>query len=132
MSENRHDYQTAITAAPLGHVQPMPNGGPNCYAVKTIGDCMAPDVNDGDLVLCDPDQLPMAGDYVAVWWKGGERPPNIKRLVTTLPPRAFWDNADFEAVVVVEQLNPPKRLAADMTRVEAVHKVLGKAEAAHG
>lgn len=129
----RNDYRESLKR-PLGHAK-VPEGitvGPNGYAMNTVGDCLSPVFNEGDVVLCDPDQAALAGDYVAIWWKGGDRQPHIKRLAYALPPNGLWDSDVLEAVIVVEQLNPPKRLAADLSRVAAVHKVLGKAEVAHG
>ncbi len=131
----RHEYRKAIAAVPLAHarVSPTMKPGPNAYALRTEGDCLAPDINDGDVVICDPDAQPSLGDFIAIWWKGGSMPPGIKRLVSTLPPRAFWDNDALEAVVIVEQSNPPKRLAPVMARVAEIHKVLGKQqETNHG
>lgn len=131
---DRQNLSTAITSKPLGYAKlpALMNSGPNAYALIVEGDCMAPDFNHGDTVICDPDNRPALGDIVAVWWKGGTAPPNIKRLALALPPAELWNSDDFEAMMVVEQLNPPKRLGADLSRIEAVHKVLGKQEANHG
>lgn len=131
----RQNLTTAIASNPLGYAKPPAsmNPGPNAYALNCDGDCMAPEFNNGDTVICDPDNPAALGDYVVVWWKGGTAPPNIKRLALALPPRELWCGGDwFEAALVVEQINPRKRLAADLSRIEAVHKVLGKQEANHG
>lgn len=79
--------------APLGFVS-MPSwvpAGPNCYAIQLTGDCLEPELSDGDLVFCDPDVEPVPGDFVAIWWKEQTEIPHIKRLAFALPDRKFWE-----------------------------------------
>jgi hypothetical protein len=116
-------------ANPMGEVR-LPhnlNAGPNVYALATQGDCMSPEIEHGDVLICDPDAEIRAGDMVAVWFKGG-RDPSVKRLVLGLPPRDLWDTPDLQGMLICGQLNPPKRLSARLSTIEAVHRVIGKAE----
>ena len=111
--------------------------GPKSYGVRVDGDCLLPHFAHGDTVICDPDQTPSAGDFVVIWWAGGARPPTGKRLVLAPPPAGFDANAALEPMLVCEQFNPPKQLSAPMSKVDRLHKVIGKAmspaqEVSHG
>ena len=77
MGDFRNDHLASL-AEPLGHAK-VPNGvtiGPKGYAMNTVGDCLSPVFNEGDIALCDPDQVAAAGDFVAIWRKGGDRQPH--------------------------------------------------------
>lgn len=103
------------------------NPGPNAYAIKAEGDCLAPEYKDGDTMICDPDQEPSAGDLVAIWWKDGARQPMVKRLITPLIPQSWWGLkfVDIkEPTIGFEMLNPPKRFAVPVSQLEAVHKII--------
>lgn len=41
-------------------------GRPHAYAAFLSGDCLSPTLNDGDMVLVDPDKEPAPGDYVVL------------------------------------------------------------------
>lgn len=125
-----HNYNESRNRSPLSFVKvPLSlEAGENTYALKADGDCLSPFYCPGDILVCDPDQAPAPGDFVAVWWRGGVRLPSAKRLVRALPPRDLWKlNGELQAMLICEQLNPPKRLSAPMTQIQAVHKILGKA-----
>lgn len=125
-----HDYNDSRKRVPMSfaNIPLSMNAGENTYALKADGDCLSPVYCPGDILVCDPDQAPAPGDFVAVWWRGGVRLPSVKRLVRALPPRALWElDGDFQAMLICEQINPPKRLSAPMTQIQAVHKILGKA-----
>lgn len=111
----------------LGYAEVGPNlnPGPNAYAVAIDGDCLAPTFNPLDIVVCDPDVRPEAGDFVSIWWKDESKEPGIKRLAMALPPEEIWESEDFTGLLVCETLNPRKRFTVDLSRVKAVHKVLG-------
>jgi phage repressor protein C with HTH and peptisase S24 domain len=128
---SRDHYDEAITN-PMGRVT-IPadlTAGPSAYALIAEGDCLSPEYGPGDVLICDPDATPAKGDFVAVWWKDGSSKPSVKRLGLGLPPRDLWGaKSELEAVLICEQLNPPKRLSARLSTVDAVHKVIGKAGA---
>lgn len=99
--------------------------GPNAYAVQIEGDCLVPSYRPNDLAICDPDQTPEPGDFVAVWWRDGKRQPVIKRLMMGLPDRKYWHiGGEAEFVLMLEQLNPQKCYSAKFSQVDAVHKVI--------
>lgn len=132
---NRMSYQEAA-ATPLGHVEAPEALGPNAYGVICRGDCLAPVINDGDTVICDPDAEPASGDYVNVWWKGADSGPSVKRLAFALPPRSLWgaldDSDDLEGMLFCDQHNPSLRLSAPFAQIEAVHKVVQTRPASEG
>lgn len=98
----------------------------NSYAVLVDGNCLNPYFQHGDKLLCDPSANSAAGDFVAIWWKNGNRQPCVKRLVLGLPPTSIRDSKFCQALLVVEQLNPYKQLSALWNDVEAIHKVISK------
>lgn len=101
------------------------NPGPNAYALAGSGDCLVPLVHPGDILVCDPDQAPGPGDLIAIWWKNGDMQPLIKRLAFALPPKSWWDmDGEARPVACVEMLNPPKSLSLQLSKVEAIHKVI--------
>jgi phage repressor protein C with HTH and peptisase S24 domain len=104
------------------------NPGQNSYALTASGMCLAPIYGSGDVLICDPDQPPLPGDFVSVWWKDGKRQPSAKRLVLALPPKEMTSlkQIEFQLLLVCEQLNPPKQLVAQWDDIEAVHKIIGK------
>lgn len=122
------------TAFSLSHVQkrrPMGlvtiprnlKAGPRTYATRGDGNCLEPRVHHGDIVVCDPDQVPAPGDIVAIWWKDGKRQPLIKVLSFDLPEKDLWSlGGEAGFLLVCEQLNPPKGYAIKLSEVEAVHK----------
>lgn len=127
-----HGFKDVMAREPMGLVS-IPVGetgsaGPNCYAVVTEGDCLSPEYQHGDILVCDPDQTPKSGDFVTIWWKGGKQKPSVKRLALSLPPREFWGSGgDLEGVIMCEQLCPPRHLQFGLAQIEAVHKVIAKA-----
>ncbi len=56
---------------------------PEVYAAPVTGDCLAPDINDGDQALVSPATWPEPCDFVIVWPKDGS--PAIKQLVLQVP-----------------------------------------------
>lgn len=99
--------------------------GPESYAVGIDGDCMLPDLQSGDIVICDPSQPPEPGDLVGIWWKNGSMQPALKKLVMSLPPREWWDmGGEAKALLCIEMLNPPTRMTVELSDVDAIHKVI--------
>jgi hypothetical protein len=124
----RGTYEEARGSKPIGsvHCPDHIEYGPRAYALKCTGDCLSPEIDDGATVICDPDQRATPGDFVAIWFKGGADTPHIKRLAMALPPDGVLDleSSDIEFILVVDMLNPPKRLTCPASRIEAVHKVI--------
>ena len=112
-----------------GHVE-VPSGvlngaGAECYAVRTFGDCLLPEVLPGTTAICDPVAEPQVGDYVAIWPTDVKLCPLIKRLVLALPDKEwFGKSTGGEWLLVCEQLNPPKRISIGLSKLKAVHKII--------
>ena len=108
-----------------------PDEMPDQYALRGVGDCMAPLFQDGTLFVCDKRREPVPGDIVSlVFTKEAARragvPGLVKKLAMALPP---WNLAgDALGLVIVDQLNPPRRYSLPTSDVLAVHKVIGIAE----
>ena len=110
---------------------------PDRYAMPVIGDCLAPEVPDGALVMVDKTALYKVGDLVIVFRRGaapGDQPrAMVKRLLMAPPPwvKAFpfcdHPQSDVLALVGLEQVNPPRRFTMRCADVLAIHKCLGVA-----
>jgi hypothetical protein len=122
-----------LAAAPRGTVRPQPSHffdgtvPADAYGCPLHGDCLSPDIKDGDMALASPSAEARPGDFVVLYFASGA-PPQIKRLVmapgvpvgTKLHP-----DSDVQFLVVVEMLNPPRQLMAPIDRLTAMHKVVG-------
>lgn len=99
---------------------------PDQYALVGIGQCMAPLIADGTLMVFDKRPEPRPGDIVGLvlTQEAAKRwgvPGLLKRLALALPdPRG--------GLVVVDQINPPRRYCIPTIDVLAVHKAIGTAE----
>lgn len=45
---------------------------PAAFALQVVGDSMAPDFNDGDIIIVDPAEAPQPGDFVWVEMEDGD------------------------------------------------------------
>lgn len=96
------------------------------YLIKVDGDCLSPEVNDGDPVVASPDAPVIRGKLVVLYPKDGGK-PSVKRAIMIPPPSMMEVHPDSEIMplVIVEQLNPPREYRIDVDKLEAVHGVLG-------
>ncbi len=103
------------------------NSGSRSYAVRVCGNCLSPIFQNEDVLIVDPDQKPVSGDCVVIWFNTGNT-PIVKRLLLNLPPESmrFLKQDSAELLIICEQLNPPKQYKIGFSKVKAVHKVLGK------
>ncbi len=94
------------------------------YATGLDGDCMEPHFKRGDRNLISPSAEPGPGNFVVFWPKKEGQQPQLKRLV--IPPLRWNVPAGGEVmpVVVIEQINPPKRYVVAVDRIRAAHKVI--------
>jgi hypothetical protein len=104
---------------------------PDQYALTGVGQCMAPMIADGTLLVFDKRQEPQRGDIVGLVFtrEAAQRwgvPGLLKRLAFALPPSDL--PRDFQGLVVVDQINPPRRYAIPTSDILAVHKAIGTAE----
>ena len=108
-----------------------PDVMPDQYALKGVGVCMVPLLADGALMVCDKRRKPVPGDIVSlIFTREAARkwgvPGLVKKLAMALPP---WNlTGDACGLVVVDQLNPPRRYCIPTSDLLAVHKVVGTAE----
>ncbi len=76
--------------------------GENVYAVEVEGDCLWPAICDRDMVIADPDEETLAGDFVVLWPADGGKPA-CKRLVFSVPNIGpFSPESEVVLVVVAE------------------------------
>ncbi len=109
-----------VTRPPFIHPDTMPDQ----YALTGVGRCMEPLIRDGALVVFDKRQEPRCGDIVGLVLtrEAAQRwgvPGLLKRLALALPPSDL--PAGCQGMVVVDQINPPRRYAlstADVRRRE--------------
>ena len=60
----RADWLSVHQTREIGAVE-IPDSfcaGPKSYAMTAEGDCLAPQFQDGDIIVCDPDQVPTPGN----------------------------------------------------------------------
>ena len=113
------------TALPFIHPDDMPDR----YCLPGIGTCMEPLIADGSMVAFDKRATPRSGDIVhlAFTRETGQRygvPGMVKRLAMDLP-EGF---EAFDALIAVEQINPPRRLWFWTSELLAIHKFIGVPE----
>ncbi len=122
-----------LAGAPRGTIRPQAahffdgTVPADAYGCPLRGDCLAPEINDGDMALASPSAVPKVGDFVVLYGKDGGT-PWLKRLVmlpgvpvgTPLHP-----DSDVMFLVVVEMLNPPRQFNIPLDRLSAMHAVVG-------
>jgi hypothetical protein len=106
------------------------------YALRVVGDCMAPIVKEGEHVLVDPITTPKTGDLVIIYlkkgdhWQGGTN-AGLKRVVFNMmagikfPYVAHPDSNVIPILIVEDNRHRQYTLRADM--LLGVHKCLGAA-----
>jgi hypothetical protein len=118
--------------------EPTADEMPDLYASVCQGTCLEPIFSDGECLVFDKRQEPQNGDFVGIWLHPdavapGEGIRRIKRLLMGGPPGmtyplSFAPGSEVEPLVVLEQLNPPKRIHVRGCHVLAMHRVIGVAE----
>ncbi len=120
---------TKFSAKPIGEIlcpRKIVEAWPDAYAVTVDGDCLAPEIGDGDCVVASPSAPLRSGDYALLYGKKGGA--SVKRLVTVpdpkLWPRDLGPKSEVIPVLVVEMTNPRKWLFAPCDKLAAVHAVV--------
>lgn len=108
---------------------------PELYAMKLSGDCLAPELNDGDEVQFSSIEPPKVGDFcIFVLRPELVRPGGmqcmIKRLTMGLPPYVTLPfrehpNSDVHALVMAEQTNPRRQYMIRCENLLAIHRFVG-------
>ena len=99
---------------------------PDAYAMQLAGDCLAPEIEDGDWVVASPSAPLRCGDYGVLYRKEGG--PSVKRLVV-IPDDDLWNahlnpGSEIIAVLVVAMTNPRKTIFISCDKLDAVHAVV--------
>lgn len=124
---------TAPDFEALGRPFIHPDDMPDLHALHGYGTCMEPEIEDGAVLVCDKRETPMPGDIVSLIFtqEAAARwglPGMVKRLALALPPMDIPEGSEVTGAIVVDQINPPRRLVIPATDVLAVHKCVGTAE----
>ena len=112
--------------APL-RLAPFLERDPGCYLLDVRGNCMSPDLEDGDLALVSPALDPEPGQLVALEKEGNQG--YAKRLVEAishflLPQYASPEN-EMVARVVVEMNEPRQCLSARADKFKSIRPIVG-------
>lgn len=94
-----------------------PSADPAAYALRCVGDSLAPRVRHGEFIVMEPGSDPIAGDEVLVRRKGGG--VMVRELV-----------AIRDGMVKLLSVNDGKTLLLSMDEVDAIHFVAGIARRA--
>jgi hypothetical protein len=114
-----------------------PERVPEVYASVCKGNCLEPEYCDGACLVFSRIEPPQPGDFVGIWFRRevvppGEHPRQVKRLVSagwpgmTLPYQV-QPGDEVEPLIILEMLNPPKRIMVRASKDLAMHKVIGEA-----
>lgn len=108
---------------------------PELYAMKAVGQCLSPVIEDGAELVFSQTARPQAGDFVAVYLRPELVAPDqaaavVKRLFLSIPsfcsfPYTANPGDDAVPVVACESLNPPRRYMVAADKLQAVHKCVG-------
>lgn len=108
---------------------------PRQYALLLDGDCMEPRIPDRGVGIMDREAPFAPGDVVCIWLDpervapGGHR-AWMKKLSAHIPPFVTFPwrehpDSEMHAMVICDQINPPRRYCLPCTDIVAVHKVIG-------
>lgn len=106
------------------------------YGLHVVGNCMAPQINEGDTVTIDATAKVKQGDVVAIYLKRGGRTfaggtnVGLKRVVFNMMPGLKYPyvkrpDSNVMPIIIVEQLNPPRQYQIAADEILAIHKCLG-------
>ena len=110
---------------------------PDRYAMPVVGDCLAPVISDGAMLLFEKSAPYRVGDLVVLFRRREATPKGkfqaiVKRLVMAPPPWVTFPwrdhpESDVLALVLVEMLNPHQRVNMLCSDLLGIHKCLGVA-----
>ena len=132
---SRHRKQTAKRPKPAAHPFIDPAALPDKYAMRVIGDCMAPRLSDGEQAVFSKIEKPEPGDLVALFYHpdcvpAEHLPIQIKQLVLAPPfyvtfPWKENPKSDVHALVCVAMTTPPRQFYVECSKLLAIHKFIG-------
>jgi len=94
---------------------------PGSYACSIEGDCLAPVLRHGEMVLIEP-IWPIEGEFAVIYPKGSPC-GSIKRMLMAVQGIPCSPKSEVIPLVLFEQLNPPKQYQARGDRIERVDRV---------
>jgi hypothetical protein len=107
---------------------------PDLYCLGLQGDCLEPMIPDGASVMIKKSEPYSVGDIVCIWWrpefvKPGMHQGWLKRVRFAAPPWVKFPykdhpKSDVQAIIVLEQINPPKTYAVPCKDILAIHKAV--------
>ncbi|SRR5260221_6197714 len=128
-SQTAPSFHPREIAPPTG-TYPMPaedfrgKDDPGLYIVGLEGNCLEPEVYEGDKLVVSPATKPKAGDFVAIWFHNGS--PIVKRLFA-MPPwglQQLSPDSDVQPLVLLEMLNPHRVVGVRVDKIKAIHTVV--------
>jgi hypothetical protein len=94
------------------------------------GDICAPDIEERDIIILDPEVRPRPGDFAIINWVS-RKTPLLARLVSVPPPEMMRVTPDSRImpIVEIERLNPPGFARVEVNEIahlcRVVHVVKG-------
>jgi phage repressor protein C with HTH and peptisase S24 domain len=85
---------------------------PSCYALRDVGDSMAPVIQEGQAVVCDPEAEPVPGEEVVVRLVDGQ--VMVKVFLSSQGGRVTLDSVNQQY----------KRLVIALDQIEILHPVI--------
>jgi len=107
---------------------------PEVYAMGTDGDCMMPEILNGQKILVLKGEEIRRGDTVCIWLRNPTHPKGysalVKKMAMLPPPHVQFPyeehpESEVQALFFVEQINPPRTYRIPCEQVLALHKVIG-------
>jgi len=134
-NENPKQRKTLIRTNGGGLRKPtsIPPDLPDVYAMRTDGDCMVPEILDGQKIIVSKSEEIRRGDTVCLWLKNPSQPKGysalVKKVAMLPPPHVTFPytehpESEIVALVFVEQINPPRAYQFRCDQVLAMHKVI--------
>lgn len=113
----------------------LPHELPETFAMDCEGTCLEPKVRDGTKLLFSRDAAYVPGDLVCLFIRPefvrpGEHQFLVKKLVFA-PARGYWRNpasyegSDIKPTVIVDMLNPLRRIYIKPEALYGIYKCLG-------
>jgi hypothetical protein len=127
---------TTLRSAPAQALPAIdPEQLPDLYCLKLAGDCLEPVIPDRATVMIKKSETFDVGDVVVIWFRPeliapGKPQSSLKRITMNAPPWVKFPykdhpESDVQALIMVEQLNPPTGYRLRCADIIAIHKAIG-------
>ncbi len=100
-------------------------GDAKAYALPVVGDCMAPAICDGDMLIVSPDAPVAEGEPVVIWPLSGD--PKLKRLVSPATLHKFVPlspASEVDPLFLFKADDNDRVLMVRASRLAAIHGIL--------